>query len=175
MEDRCTRLQNEGVPIVAVNDAYRMFFNPEIIFGHDGGWWTHHQQQVLKQPGVLVTTDDGVPQPIVKHLKLTGEHGFDADPACVRHGNNSGFSALALAVHAGASKILMLGFDMRPGHFFGEHPPGLRNTKPETFARWIANFNQVAPIYAGMGVDVVMCAESALGCFRRSTLEQELA
>jgi hypothetical protein len=72
---------------------------------------------------------------------------------------------------AGARKCLLLGYDMGGSHFFGRHPEPLVNTPAETFLRWIRNFQELAPILEGMGVEVINCApSSALKCFKTAKL-----
>src|SRR5690606_14700166 len=77
---------------------------------------------------------------------------------------NSGVLGLEVAKSKGASRILLLGFDMHGTHFFGPYRNGLSNTTEAKrrmhlaqYARW-AKWNQ--------GIQVINCtAGSALRCF----------
>jgi hypothetical protein len=107
----------------------------------------------------------------VLQLLNSGETGFDPDPHCLRTGGNGGYQALHLAVHAGAARVLLFGFDMRGSHWHGDHEAPLRNPKPHQFANWIERFAAVAPELARRGVDVVNCTpDSDLTCFRFASL-----
>jgi hypothetical protein len=102
-------------------------------------------------------------------------NGFDSSPDRLRTGGNSGYQALSLAVHAGASRVLLFGYDMQGTHFHGEHQQPLRNTHPDQFAKWIERFNELAPVLLAYRVDVINCSpDSALTCFRKMTPEAAL-
>lgn len=99
-------------------------------------------------------------------LKHTGTSGFDDDPSCIRTGENSGYMAMHIAAHAGARRLLLFGFDMRPGHWHGRYPKGFYNTAAEQYGRWIKLFATLAPELAKRGVEVFNCTPgSALEVF----------
>jgi hypothetical protein len=96
-------------------------------------------------------------------------------------GGNSGYQAMNLALHLGAARIVLLGYDMAPAddgrlHWFGAHPAGLANPDGVNFATWPKAFDRLAPALADLGVEVVNCSRrTALGCFARAPLEEVLA
>jgi hypothetical protein len=142
-----------------------------MLYHTDAQWWRHHCDTALKFEGLKVTQDENCEFPEVRCVPSSGEKGFDPNPARIRNGNNSGYAALHLAAAAGARKCLLLGYDMGGSHFFGRHPEPLVNTPAETFLRWIRNFQELAPILEGMGVEVINCApSSALKCFKTAKL-----
>ena len=80
-----------------------------------------------------------------------------------------------LALHLGAAKIVLLGYDMeRDGtkeHWFGSHPVKI----PSPYKKFIQHFDQVAPMLKRMGIDVVNCTRrTALKCFPKQPLTQAL-
>lgn len=100
-------------------------------------------------------------------------------PGQVAAGGNSGFQALNLALQFGASRIILIGFDMndRAGkHWYGRNQwPNANNPNDSNFQRWIAAFTKAAPVLAGLGVQVFNCSpNSALRCFPLVDLEQAL-
>lgn len=162
------------VPVVAINNTFELAPDADMLYACDAKWWRHYQD-ALAFKGTKVTLDPTLASRNVKLLHDSGTSGFDPDPSNLRTGLNSGYQALHLAVHAGATRVLLLGYDMKGAHYFGDHPPHLQDSDPNVFARFIAEFEKVAPIYAELGVDVVNCTPgSALTCFRRSTVEAEL-
>ncbi len=88
---------------------------------------------------------------------------------------NSGVGAVALAVHMGAQRILLLGYDcQRTGgkaHWHGDHPTGLGNAG--SLNKWPAQFQKLARDLRNF--DIVNCTrETALTCFPRVNLEHAL-
>lgn len=103
--------------------------------------------------------------------------GLSTEPGLIHTGQNSGYQAINLAFLFGARKIVLVGFDMQHTggrhHWFGNHPLGMRNACGVD--DWKKNFPKLAADLQAQGVDVVNCSEeTALTCFRRSSLEQEL-
>jgi hypothetical protein len=109
-------------------------------------------------------------------LRNTGERGLENDSTGLRTGRNSGYAAINLAVHLGATRIVLLGYDMRghkQQHFFGQHPPRLRSSTP--YASFVACFSTLVEPLRQRGVEVLNCTPgSALGMFRRAALRDAL-
>lgn len=86
----------------------------------------------------------------------------------VRTGGNSGHQAINLAYHLGVSKIILLGFDQKGDHWFGDHP----NKANADFAQSLApRFKSLVKPLRAAGVEVVNCSPgSALTAFPRGTL-----
>lgn len=89
---------------------------------------------------------------------------------------NSGAAAIALAAHAGARKIVLLGYDCQKtydkAHWHNDHPRGLGNAS--SIDTWPAIFDRIATDCGH--VRIVNCSrETALNAFGRGDLLQELA
>ena len=174
-------VREAGVPAVAVNDngidvirngsvVPAMAPWADLLYASDCQWWRINSQQALKFKGLKVSCSE-VEFRAVHHLRNTGVEGFDSNPEHVRNGGNSGYAALHIAIHAKASRILLLGFDMGGTHWFGKHEFGLRNTDPFTFGRWIPRFKALV----NAGSQVINCTPgSALTCFPTMPLEDAL-
>lgn len=172
------RLMCDGVRAIAVNTTLRLAPWADVLYAADADWWTHpaHADMLAHYRGLRYSVSGA---PSVRQLRNSGVAGFDPDPSCLRTGGNSAYQAVHLAVHLGAAKILLCGFDMAPSggacHWHGPHPYGLRETGPALFERWRQRFGTLAPELQRLGVDVVnVTPGSALACFRRSTLDAEL-
>ena len=106
---------------------------------------------------------------------LVGTTGLSTDANYVHSGGNSGYQAINLALHLGATRIILLGFDMHChsglSHFFGDHPPNfISNTKYE---RFIAAYRTIKP--EQYGIEILNCSrETALDMFPRHNLEDVL-
>lgn len=87
-------------------------------------------------------------------LRDAGPDGFCDDPSAVTTGWNSGFQAIHIAAHTGASRVILLGLDMRPGsaHWHGPHPDGL---PPQDWAAQVPLFHTLVEPLEARGVDVL--------------------
>lgn len=173
-----------GCAVVAVNNACQLAPWCDLLHACDAMWWRVHAQYALKLPGLKTTLDDSCEFKAVNHLRWKQSEptgvtlGFSDDPGMVCTGGNSGYQAVHIAALGGAKQILLLGFDMQTtggkSHFFGDHPPPLRN-EPGELKVFAEAFKTLAPELARRGIDVVNCtAASALTCFRFANLEDVL-
>jgi hypothetical protein len=158
--------------VIAVSNAYRLAPWADVIVSSESKWWTWHpaarQLPALKY-GCVSSPGHRVRYPAeVQAIVSSGRRGFDPDPSRIRDGHNSGYQAIHLAVHLGATTVILLGFDMQGGHFFGHHPD---RTGP-LFPSCLAAFpTLVAPLEA-RGVRVINCTRrTALTCFPQHPLE----
>ena len=105
------------------------------------------------------------------------------EPSTVAHGNNSGYAAINLAWHLGASEIVLLGYDMRPGEVLGQDRNGNNvhqihwhdnhpvPTRPTVFEKMKGYFPPLAQELENEGVKVWNATPgSALECFERISL-----
>lgn len=118
---------------------------------------------------------------VLRHAKK-GERGLSFDPTTLNIGEgNSGFQALNLATLLGASRVVLLGYDMGHSgkgrrHWHGDHPSGMNNPEESNFTRWRTGFAEAVPDLKKAGVEVVNCSrQTTLECFPRATLEDVLS
>jgi hypothetical protein len=146
---------------IAVNDTFELAPHAVILYAADRKWW-EQRPQALKFPGLKVTVDERTEFPEVLLLKRSKVEGFDPDPGSLCTGGNSGYQAVHLAIHAGATRILLCGFDMKGAHYFGKHKGPLVNTDPVSFEWWKNRF----PALKGRGAEIINCSpNSSLQCF----------
>lgn len=170
-------------PVICVNDAYRLAPWADALIAADASWWHAHEGVNGFEGEKWSIAHSSWANyrgrwPEIQHLTNTGEHGIETNPTGLRNGRNSGYLAIGLAVHYGANRIVMLGYDMghRPGqprHFFGEHPGAMKQSSP--YAMFMAAYESaVAPLKA-LGIEIVNCSRStALTCFPRAELREVL-
>lgn len=167
-------VRSAGIPTIVVNTTHRLAPWADLLYAADEAWWSHQDNADARRFAGLRVSVGVVPG--VLRLRNGGTVGFDPDPQSLRTGGNSGYQALHIAVHAGAARVLLCGFDLRGCHWHGPHPSPLRKTEPEVYARWRERYATLLPALAERGVDVVNTTPgSALECFRRAVLEDELA
>ena len=161
--------------VIVVNDAWQLAPWADALMASDANWWRHHQG-VPGFPGLKYSLQPGA-EPWAQVLRHTGTTGIETDPTSLRCGMNSGAAAINLAVHFGASRVLLLGYDMGPSasktHFFGDHPKGLRKSSP--YPAFIEKFEAMVEPLARLGVRIINCSRvTALRCFERQPLEEAL-
>jgi len=165
--------------VIAVKDAVRLAPWADVLYGaglDSGRWWARHGEALAPFAGLRYTLD-----PLAARwatvLKFTGLSGLEMAPTGVRIGRNSGYQAINLAVHLGAAKIVLLGYDMQTGpgnndHFFGNHPHGGR-VPLQTFRPFFDSL--VEPLKA-LNIAIVNASrKTALTCFQRAIIQEALA
>jgi hypothetical protein len=160
--------------VIAINDAVFAAWFSDHLHACDGKWFCWHIQRIQHFTGIKTTLDETVLNGWnVGLLKNTGEDGFDPDPGCVRSGNNGGYQGIHIAMHAGAKRILLLGFDMQGGHFFGAHSDERKLCDHATVM--IPHFPTLIPAAAERGIEILNCTPgSALTCFPMADIEGAL-
>ncbi len=165
-------LVRDKAKTIVVNSSYQMAPWADCLYAADARWWkSHHgapefhglkyalEANAAKWPGVTV-------------LKYGGERGLSSDPTSLKSGRNSGYQAIGLAVHFGASRIVLLGYDMQRGpkgeeHWHANHQEHRRSDYPN-FLRFFDGL--VEPLKA-RGIQIVNCTRrTALTCFDRQPL-----
>jgi len=164
-------------PVIVVNDAHRLAQWADVLYACDAKWWRHYEG-VKSFTGLRFSIDPRAKPWGVQVLQNTGREGLELQPTGLKTGKNSGAQALNLAVHFGAKRVVLLGYDMSqppkgPSHCFGEHPKQVDSRRP--YGDFIAGFQSMAPALRAVGVEVVNCSRvTALTCFPRQDLTQAL-
>jgi hypothetical protein len=180
----CDWLRDHAIPAVAVNDAYRLAPWAQVLYSSDRQWWPFYKgvpafQGLKFGIGSGMGKDNGFRHyPEIQCLRNTGYDGLELNPAGLKNGRNSGYAAVNLAVHLGAARILLLGYNLcrLPGktHFFGDHPSAL-SQNPSLYPSFARTFATLVKPLREIGVEIVNCTpETALTCFPRLPLEQAL-
>lgn len=154
--------------VIACNDAVYLAWWADWLHAADGKWWHWNWSRVHKFAGIKTALSDGLPTEWnVGWLKMTGVDGFDEDPSQVRSGQTSGYQAVHSAIHAAASRVLLVGIDMNGNglHFHRPHPdksgPGWL-TSAEKFEGLVKPAN-------GRGAEIVNCSPgSAVRAFGKT-------
>ena len=129
----------------------------------DAKWWKEHIDEVHRDfLGAPYSSND-----------FHGRLGLVPKP--FKAFGNSGAGAIAMAAKAGATRVILLGYDcQRTGgkaHWHGDHPPMLGNAG--SMPKWPDQFKRLAASLEG--VEVVNCSrETALTVFPRAPLESAL-
>ncbi len=170
-----------GSRVIVVNDNYRKAPWADVLYAADKEWWLEHHGVPSFQGLKYAVAEKHPTRPAwpngVQVLRNTGEVGLESDPTGLRTGWNSGYQAINLAVHLGAKRILLLGYDMQRGpdgrtHWFGHHC--LDNLRRESlYVDFLKRFPTLVNPLQAIGVDVINCSRAtALRCFPQMPIEQ---
>lgn len=169
--------------VIVVGEAWRAAPYADALYHADRVWWDAYAGAPAF-PGLCITQDanggltcaDRYGLSVVTSVKAPG---ISTDPAVVHRGWNSGFQALQLAIHLGAARIILLGFDMAKGpdgrkSWAANRPASLVRHSP--YEQFVRAFTDAAPQVEAAGVEVLNASRvSALQCFPRVALLDALA
>ena len=88
---------------------------------------------------------------------LQGAHNAGLGRKLIHFNGNSGAQAINLAYLMGATRVILLGYDMGAtghSHWFGSHPEGLMNGN---YSGYVGNFSKLASDLKREGVEVINC------------------
>jgi hypothetical protein len=166
--------------VIAINDSFLLAPQADVLYFCDLKWWKGRKEQVAERfkGRYIVTLGNMVPG--VCSLRCTGPSGLETDPGGLRHGSNSGYQAINLAYHFGASRIVLLGYDMRVSNGDLHWNPRPERQDADSFQRTLQNVmlprfqTLVAPL-RDAGVEVLNCTPgSALECWPKMDLWEML-
>ncbi|GAG61285.1 unnamed protein product [marine sediment metagenome] len=165
--DQC---QRDHVRVIAVNDAYKLAPWADVLHGADARWWKRNKG-ILEFGGIRSAlcwdAVEGIFYPGwdvglyrgMRALASTGVTGLEMwHHRAVRNGGNSGYQAINLAAHLGASRIILLGFDLKPAtdgrhHWFGDHA----DWSPPNYIAMHMGFFFLPQAAKDAGVEIVNC------------------
>ena len=113
----------------------------------------------------------------LNHIERAFSEGYSTIPNTINTGQNSGFQMVHLAAYFGASRIVMLGYDMQRTkgreHHYGRHSGNLANGKG--FHEWLPKLKPLLSDLKTYGIDVINATrETAIPdkWARRMTVEE---
>lgn len=180
---RVVAVNNQGITTTDHHGNIHEAIAPwaDVLYAADRKWWAENKEQAARFEGMRVTISQAGEAAYVlpfevKVLRNGGQNGYDERPDHIRTGNNSGFQGVQLAIKLGATRIILVGFDMqvvgRHQHWFGEHH-WRAGTRFSPYGIFVNRFNTTAKVYESMGIEVVNCTPgSALKCFKTADLNE---
>lgn len=165
---------------IAVNDAYKFAPDADVLYAADKKWWgwhkgctAPHKVGTVKYPAFAGRLRYSLTQtpwyPTVQVLQRGPKLGLALERSRVGLGYNGVYQAINVAVHLGASRIVLLGVDMKGGHFFGHHPD--RSAPP--FTMCLSAFTTLVEPLRAAGVAIVNCTPgTALKAFPQQALAE---
>jgi hypothetical protein len=177
VEDADRACRSEVRPrFIAINEAALALPAADVAYAYHVEFWDKHDG-LPDFAGIKFSADPKVAKryPDVRVLEFTGESGFEPEPSGLRHGRNSGHAAINLAVHLGAKRIVLLGYDMKKDgeriHYYPDAPKAKRDQ--HIFDQWLRHLASLEQPLAQRGIQVINCSrETALTTFPRQTIEE---
>jgi hypothetical protein len=165
--------------VIAINETYKLAPWADVLYASDGHKWWQWRNGVPEFKGLKYSAHEkswlvGVPA-----LRGTGDSGLELDPSAIRTGKNSAYAAINVAVHLGASLIVLLGVDMKHGpggkrHWHPDKEQGIVWPGPALLLCPPLFETLVEPLKA-IGVEVLNCTrDTALRAFPCRALESVL-
>lgn len=131
----------EGYKVLGINDGY-LYECCDVCFFGDTVWHRHHKDALLEW-GKPVYSTSGVSDPLVHRLNPKGT-GMSNDPTKLGWNSCSGWAGLNLALHAGAKRVFLLGFDMsfdKDGE--SNWHPNIRKVNKNSYACFMRNQGRI--------------------------------
>ena len=172
---------------IGINAAYLLGEWIDIVFFGDKGFFLQHQAQLAAFPGLKVSPISLANDLFwVKWTPRDNKHGrgISPSPYMVSWNGNSGAAAISTAVHTGAKRIILLGFDMTLGEQNNQHWHDVYNRGPVKtekrmrrlpFHRHLRGFKEIAVDAKQMGVEILnACPHSMIEEFPKFSVKELL-
>lgn len=161
----CQIIHRANIPIIAVNSSWRAVPYCSAIYAADCCWWEEHYSTITS------SAERWCGDEFTAH-----RFGISCFVSALQGSFNSGQRAIELAIHLGASRVLLLGYDcsIRHGsHWHGNHQL-LANPDKFSIPRWHDEFSRIKSV-AG-STEIINCSRyTRLTCFPRQSLQAALS
>lgn len=145
----------------------------------DRKWWHTYGGDVDTSAELWTSSGAAAACYGLNHIQAEAGGGISKHAGTIRHGSNSGFQAVSLALHFGAAHVILLGYDLGFDglrmHWHPDHAKEIGNPMQDRMRAWCKLFRQMADELPG-GVRVTNASRrTALDCFPRESLDACLA
>lgn len=168
-----------GKRVLAVNDSFKLGRNwiPAVWFS-DCRWYTWNYPELMNFKGFIL----GCPPCKCEHTRLlkvkrADRDGISENPEKVCWNKNSGSSAINVAYLLGASKIILLGYDMRVVNDAHNWHTNHNHTPPKDIYErlFLPCFKKISEDAQRLGIEIINATpESAIQEFKFTPLEELL-
>lgn len=176
---------------IAIKEAYLLAPWADVLYAADESWWRYYNGAPTFA-GLKYSIEDWpvgdahyAPDalalrrrtyPDVSLLRNSGNAGLELEPTGLRTGHNSGFQAINLAVHLGATRVLLVGYDCWAGSdgrqtWYTTKRPHLTSPYPV----FMQSFGTIVEPLKAAGIEVINCSRrTLLRAFPQQPLEEVL-
>jgi len=179
--------------VIGVNDGYKVDRRIPICFFGDGCWFEWNHQDLNHWPGIVITSADKFAKqknrvPYLKVIPRGKPNGIETKRSRIAFNRSSGPAAINLAYHLGATRIVLIGFDMRivdgQKNFHNHHKStakdqgtGYKTNKkdPKALPRFLEPFNAIAHDAKTLKLEIINSTpDSALKHFLYMPLKEAI-
>lgn len=157
----CAAVEKAGIPAIAVNSSWKLAPFADVVYAGDLAWWKAYGAEIDIDIEKWTCSSQAAKLYGLNCHKAGGEY-------------NSGLRALQLAIHFGAKRIILLGYDasVKDGvHWHGKHEK-TKNPDEARCIKWQRQFMKLEL----KGAEVINCTPgSALECFPKMTLSEAIS
>lgn len=175
--------------VIGINMAYKLGNWIDMVVFGDSGFYLREKVGLSQFQGLRVSCHDSARHDKwVKTLSRDSSHpkGISSSPSMISWNGNTGAAAISIAVHAGAARIILLGFDMNIDarsqmqhwhNLYGKGPvQDDRRRRKLPFPRHLTGFTVIADDVKKLGVQIINASpNSAIQCFPKMTVKEILA
>ena len=146
-----------GKKTIAINRAVQFWPKADAMYWTDSRVYQWYKSDIDAFQGLKYTLKRGINYSgKVNVLKKGVKFGLEAARNSLAHGNNSGYAAINLAVHLGAKRIILLGYDMgnngAVSHFHDGYP--VNQTSEHVYNnQFIPGFNILRELLFAKGIE----------------------
>ena len=158
--------------LLVVNRMWERFPDADVLYAADAKWWREYWPRVQHGfNGECWTADANVAREFgLCPIKVDGRgQGLSRDPAVIFSAINSGYQAIGLAYHFGATQMILVGYDM-------QHTGGRRHSHPDYPTPKFTNANGVAswaPAFTQLGRDLNAAGVRTVNCTISTALDPD--
>ena len=170
--------------VLGVNNAIYLGSMIDVLFFGDAKWYWWNKEAIDNFKGLKITRSrispksNPMPKPVPDNngiliLRKGGFKGLERDPKRLSWNGSSGGCAINVAVHLGAKKIVLLGYDMKLGNKEEKNmiPHPLEHKKKQTYNNMLEKFKTIAPVAGELGVKILNATPgSRIECFEKVDL-----
>lgn len=183
--------RRKGFVLFGCNKVFEIVPDLAVLYAVNLAFWDHYWPWVRKHPAEKWTTNPIAAQKYgLHHIGETNKEGLSDNPLYVHHGHGSGYTQVNLAYLMGATRIVLLGYDLKyapdydgrghqvgstPRHYFGEYPRAMQHW-PKVHVRDGVHV-ELVELYRSVAqqglVEIINCTpDTALDCFPRCDIEE---
>lgn len=154
----------DGRRVIAVNSSVCAVMAAEFLYFGDARWWEANRDRIGGYAGTIVSTARSVISPRVKRMrKIKLPPGLALDPSSLVMQRTSLSGAINLAVHLGATQVVLLGADMQaaPDGRTHHHAPHRWPQRPGCWDEQLGELRFMVEPLRRLGVEVINCSAAS--------------
>ena len=141
---------------IGVNNSVFLGDWVDICWFGDVKWWNWHKARLRDYKGLIVTCNMKMRKwKRMKTLSRGKPQGIDERATHVSWNRNSGASAINLAYHFGASRVVLLGFDMQRVNDKKNWHDDHKEKRHDPFPRHLRPFGQIARDAMSLDLEII--------------------